>query len=366
MRGFTLRGLEVLGGYGGDMTEEELDSAGALAVDEDQEEQMEEMSIEERKERLKKARWNVFLYLGVAAILFGFALFPMPFSADWDDFSTSAEKDIGLVWGMPVDGEDVFDVPMRLTVTADNPPAQSAINIAVYVIEQDDCTDFTLSEKMQQAKAGNSHSYQYQEADRRVLADGTYDFEFNIDPGQYCLIAEYIDGNGDKITSQGNALTVEGKLYPNQFFGGILGLLCLALSGFAFVGAQKHGAVLRGVLEGENETTESKVLSEASKARIAAGPGGAPPTGPSGPPGAPPSGPAGPPGAPPAEAPTAEAPPAEEAPAEAPAPEAAPAVDGATFEPAENGYFFRKFPDGTYDQTVYVQNAEGEYVPHQG
>ena len=148
MRGFLLRGLEVLGGYGSDMTEEELDAAGALAVDEDQEEQMEEMSIEERKERLKKARWNVFLYLGVAAILFGFALFPMPFSADWDDFSTSAEKDIGLVWGMPVDGEDVFDVPMRLTVTADNPPAQSAINIAVYVIEQDDCTDFTLSEKL--------------------------------------------------------------------------------------------------------------------------------------------------------------------------------------------------------------------------
>ena len=42
------------------MTEEELDAAGALAVDEDQDELMEEMSIEERKERLKKARWNVF------------------------------------------------------------------------------------------------------------------------------------------------------------------------------------------------------------------------------------------------------------------------------------------------------------------
>ena len=164
------------------MSEEELDAAGALAVDEDQDELMEEMSIEERKERLKKTRWNVFLYLGIAAILFGFALFPMPFSADWDDFSTSAEKDIGLVWGLPVDGEDLFDVPMRLTVTADNPPTQAAINIAVYVIEQDDCTDFTLSEKMQEAKGGDSHAYQYQEADSRVLAGGTYDFEFNIDP----------------------------------------------------------------------------------------------------------------------------------------------------------------------------------------
>ena len=343
------------------MSEEELDAAGALAVDEDQDELMEEMSIEERKERLKKTRWNVFLYLGIAAILFGFALFPMPFSADWDDFSTSAEKDIGLVWGLPVDGEDLFDVPMRLTVTADNPPTQAAINIAVYVIEQDDCTDFTLSEKMQEAKGGESHAYQYQEADSRVLAGGTYDFEFNIDPGQYCLIAEYIDGNGDKITSSGSALNVEGKLYPNQFFGGILGLLCLSLSGFAFVGAQKHGTALRKILEGENETTESKVLSEASKARIAAGPGGAPPAGPTGPPGAPPAeqtGPAGPPGAPPAVAAPAEAPAAE--------PAAAPSADDGTFEPAENGYFFRKLPDGSYDQTVYVQNAEGAYVPHEG
>ena len=343
------------------MSEEELDAAGALAVDEDQDELMEEMSIEERKERLKKTRWNVFLYLGIAAILFGFALFPMPFSADWDDFSTSAEKDIGLVWGLPVDGEDLFDVPMRLTVTADNPPTQAAINIAVYVIEQDDCTDFTLSEKMQEAKSGDSHAYQYQEADSRVLAGGTYDFEFNIDPGQYCLIAEYIDGNGDKITSSGSALNVEGKLYPNQFFGGILGLLCLSLSGFAFLGAQKHGTALRKILEGENETTESKVLSEASKARIAAGPGGAPPAGPTGPPGAPPAGkagPAGPPGAPPAEAAPAEAPEVE--------PAAAPSADEGTFEPAENGYFFRKLPDGSYDQTVYVQNAEGAYVPHEG
>ena len=348
------------------MTEEELDAAGALAVDEDQDELMEEMSIEERKERLKKARWNVFLYLGVAAILFGFALFPMPFSADYDDFSKSAEKDIGFVWGLPIDGEDLFDVPMRLTVTADNPPAQSAINIAVYVIQQEDCTDFTLSEKMLEAKAGDSHDHQYQEAADRVLADGTYDFEFNIDPGQYCLIVEYINGDGEKITTEGHKMSVEGKLYPNQFFGGVLGILCLALSAFAFVGAQKHGAVLRKILEGENETTESKVLSEASKARIAAGPGGAPPAGPSGPPGAPPaeqSGPSGPPGAPPAESPADE--PVADAPAHAPEP-SAPAADEGTFEAAENGYFFRRMPDGSYDQTVYVQNADGAYVPHEG
>ncbi len=342
------------------MTEEELDTAGALAVDEDQDERLEEMSLEERKERLKKVRWNVFLYLGVAAILFGFALFPMPFSADYDGFSKSAEKDIGLVWGVPVDGEDMFDVPMRLTVTATSPPTQSNINIAVYVIEQEDCTDFTLSEKMQDAKTGDSHSNQYQEAESRVLADGTYDFEFNIDPGQYCLIAEYIDGNGDKITSDMQSLSVEGKLYPNQFIGGVLGLLCLGLSGFAFVGAQKHGAVLRKILEGENETTESRVLSEASQDRIAAGPSGAPPSsGPSGPPGAPPTGPAGPPE--PTASPDAPDTEATAEPAEEPS-----SADEGTYEAAENGYFFRKMPDGTYDQTVYVKTDDGTYVPHEG
>ena len=93
------------------MTEEELDAAGALAVDEDQDEVQEELSLEERKDRLKQARWNVFLYLGIAAILFAFALFPMPFSADYDDFSKSAEKDVGFVWGLPLQGEDMLMFP---------------------------------------------------------------------------------------------------------------------------------------------------------------------------------------------------------------------------------------------------------------
>ena len=49
-------------------------------------------------------------------------------------------------------------------------------------------------------------------------------------------------------------------------------------------------------------------------------------------------------------------------------PGAAPAAEPTTepvFEPAENGYFFRKMPDGSYDQTVYVQAEDGSYVPYQ-
>lgn len=350
------------------MTEEELDATGALVVDEDQDELLEELSLEERKEGLKKARWNVFLYLGVAAILFFFALFPMPFSADYDGLTYSAEKDIGLVWGLPLDGEDLFDVPMRLTVLATTPPAVTEkIDIGVYVIQQEDCTDYAMSEKMEEAKSGDSHAYQYQEANQAILAEKSYEFEFNIDPGQYCIVSWYIYENGDPVTGKSMELSVDGKLYPNQFFGGLAGLVCLSLSGFAFVGAQRHGSALRKLLEGENESTESKVLSEASQARIAAGPSGPPQAGPSGPP--PAAGPSAPPQASPAEDEGTPAPAQQEATLAPSEPAAQPPVSEpphqGTFEPAENGYFFRKMPDGTYDQTVYVQNESGAYVPYE-
>ncbi|MGB2340806.1 MAG: hypothetical protein ACPH9K_07410, partial [Candidatus Poseidoniaceae archaeon] len=105
-----------------------------------------------------------------------------------------------------------------------------------------------------------------------------------------------------------------------------------------FIGAQRHGEGVKALTEPSKKTTEEEVLE------TVAGPSGPPPSaaGPSGPPPASP-GPAGPP---------------EAAPSEEPATEP-------VFEPAENGYFFRKMPDGTYDQTVYVQAEDGSYVPYQ-
>ena len=43
---------------------------------ESEEDAVEELTIEERQEALKRARWNVLMYLGLAALLFGFALYP--------------------------------------------------------------------------------------------------------------------------------------------------------------------------------------------------------------------------------------------------------------------------------------------------
>ena len=137
--------------------------------------------------------------------------------------------------------------------------------------------------------------------------------------------------------------------------GGLFGLIGLSLSVFAFIGAQKHGAHVKKLLETGDESTEQKVLASLTDARVAAGPTGPPAPGPTGPPAAGPTGP-------PQTQPTAvtEQPVTDPVPVEPSAPPAE-----ATFEPAEGGYFYKKLPDGSYEQTVYVQNADGTYAPYQ-
>ena len=52
---------------------EEESTESAPPLDDHHEEAMKEMTLEERQEALKRSRWNVFLYLGLAALIFGFA-----------------------------------------------------------------------------------------------------------------------------------------------------------------------------------------------------------------------------------------------------------------------------------------------------
>ena len=196
----------------------------------------------------------------------------------------------------------------------------------------------------------------HQVMDKTPITGQEYTFEFSLDPGQYCIIVQYVYLNGSVYNAAEDIaldedqvidLAVSGKVWSSQTIGGLFGILCLSLSAFAFIGAQKHGAHIKKILEDGDESTETKVLASVSSARIAAGPSGPPGAGPSGPP---PS--AGPSGPPPADEPSSSEP--------------APVATDAVYEPAENGYFFKKLPDGTYDQTVYVQNADGTYAPHQG
>ena len=166
-------------------------------------------------------------------------------------------------------------------------------------------------------------------------------------------------GNGGDVD-----LEVEVTTYPNQILAGIPGVLCLFLSLFAFIGAQKHGRAVKSMTEPKAEPTiEERVLAETSSAIISAGPSGPPTAGPSGPPTAGPSGPptAGPSGPAPEATPEPEAVPEPETP---PEPASEPEAVGDVYEDQGDGWFFRKLPDGTYDQTVYVVE-NGEYVPYQ-
>ena len=46
-------------------------------------------------------------------------------------------------------------------------------------------------------------------------------------------------------------------------------------------------------------------------------------------------------------------------------PEVISQTDDSVFEPAGNGYFYRKMADGTYEQIIYVQSEDGTYTPYQ-
>ena len=338
--------------------------------DSSHEEIIEELTLDQRKDELKKSRWNVFLWLGIAVLMFTFALFPMPFSASYDDFTDSAEKDIGLVWGPSLSGDDLFDVPLHLDVTADDPPTYSNTSINAYVIKMNNCQQ-NLGIFTEEAKLGGNHAYQYQSIGDLIEGE-EYTFKFSVDPGQYCIIVQYFNETSGEVDSTfNNDMTVKGKVWPNQVIGGIFGLICLSLSAFAFIGAQKHGSHVKQILENGDESTEEKVLASLTDARVAAGPTGPPSPGPTGPPAAgptgPPSpGPTGPPAAGPTGPPQVQQAPVIEQPVVEPEPVATPPPPAeAIFEPAEGGYFYKKLPDGTYEQTVYVQNTDGTYAPYQ-
>ena len=337
---------------GQNMSEEEAEPpAVAPTVDEDQDEALESMTLEQRQEALKQSRWNVFMWLGIAVLMFFFALFPMSFDETYDGFTNSAEKDIGLVWGPSLPGEDFMDVPLNIDVEVVNPPAALDVHLAAYALQEKDCAQ-NLGTQTALAREGTDHNYQYQLLEETPVAGGEYTFKFKLDAGQYCIIVQFVDSDGANIGTAGTEMNIDGAVYPNQVILGILGLICLGLSAFAFIGAQKQGESVKKMLEEDLETTENKVLASISNERIAAGPSGPPGTaGPSGPPGAP--GPSGPP---------------QEATGDEPVavPEQDTSEPSEVYEPAENGYFFRKLADGSYDQTVYIKDQDGNYVAHEG
>ena len=313
-----------------------------------------EMTIEERKGALKKSRWNVFMYLGLAALFFGFALYPfMGFSLHVEEGTGSIEKEV-KPFGLDIPGEGFSDIPVEIEITTQSLPTDVK-SIEVFMIENSKgCSAFDGSiesarDDLRQDKSEHPNAYHIIE---EPVESHTYDLEFEIDTGIYCMQVVAITDSQD---FDGINVEAQVEIYPLQLPLAIVGIVCLILSGFAFIGAQKHGKFVKSLIEPkEEQTLEETVLAQTSAARISAGPGAPPVVGPSGPPGAPPSGPPAPS--------NSESAPLSEAVDEV---ESEPVVesDGDIYEDQGDGWFFRKFPDGTYDQDPYMIH-EGHYIPY--
>ena len=300
-----------------------------------------EISLEERTQKLKKSKWNFFMYLGIGLVLFAFAFIPFTYEIPMED--RFGETHTGYVWGLPIAGEDLTDVSADVTITIKSLP-ESTNGFEVAIVEAPTCADTTgtLNAKysdMQSDPENYSNYYVYLED---IAPGQVHEISMSLDPGTYC-IKTFVDSNN----AIGVDADVEIATYPNQYIAIPLGIICILLSIVSFVIMKKHGKYV------------------AKSELIAAGPSGPPQAaGPSGPPQA-----AGPTASSEIEGETDEAQNNEEenveGEIESENSESATEVSEVTetFEDQGNGYFFRKFSDGTYDQSVYVvQN--GEYVPY--
>ena len=358
---------------------------GEIDVEQETNPPAEPMNIREKikslKDAIKKSRWNVFLLLGVSLVMFGFALFPLTMSVPYDDLWGTSEKDIGYVWGPSSPGEDFLDVPFQLEVEIVRAPSVADnVTLEVYVLKAKDCLDLSVSGLEVIARGGNSHNNQFKSLESPLEGE-TYTFDFDLDMGHYCTKVQFVDSKGETL-KQNTKLSVKGKLWPNQVVTGLPGIVFLGLSIFAFIGSQKKSAKLKSILEKRKVSEEQLILEAVSAEKIAQGPAGPPQSadGPTGPPQSTP-GPSGSPqeqkksgppqsmisqdsttskrsGPPPTSSTEQVEVQNQEMPESA-------NTDQSTFEPAGNGYFYRKMPDGTYEQVIYVQSADGTYVPYQ-
>jgi len=349
-----------------------------------------ELTLEEKETLLKKSRWNVFLSLGLAIIMFILSLVPISTGLVVDSYAK--DYDTGQLYGIPISGEDFTDIPTEVVLNVEQLPV-STKSIDVFLIEAESCAiesngimqEYTDKDgnsltdiRLEVIENGPRHNWQHAVIDTPVIGQ-EYVLTFDVDPGMYCM---QIITDAEFKTPNSVNVDVTFKFYPFQIIAGSIAIISLGLSIFAFIGAQKRGQWVRDAKLPTGRSVEQEILDQTSQEKISAGPSG-PPSGPAGPPvssgpSGPPSGPAGPPdssgpsGPPsgPAGPPDLSGPPSDPPLAESndhtETVEQPPwATDGSVFEPQGDGYYFRKMTDGSYDQTVYYVGSDGEYVPYE-
>ena len=371
-----------------------------------------ELTLEEKETLLKKSRWNVFLSLGLAIIMFILSLVPISTGLVVDSYAK--DYDTGQLYGIPISGEDFTDIPTEVVLNVEQLPV-STKSIDIFLIEAESCAiesngimqEYTDKDgnsltdiRLEVIENGPRHNWQHAVIDTPVIGQ-EYVLTFDVDPGMYCM---QIITDAEFKTPNSVNVDVTFKFYPFQIIAGSIAIISLGLSIFAFIGAQKRGQWVRDAKLPTGRSVEQEILDHTSQERISAGPSGPPgSSGPSGPPSGPsgpPSGPSGPPGSSgpsgppsgPSGPPDLSGPPGSSGPSGPPSGPAGPpdlsgppsdpslaesndhgetveqppwATDGSVFEPQGDGYYFRKMTDGSYDQTVYYVGSDGEYVPYE-
>lgn len=322
-----------------------------------------DLSISELRTQVKKARWNVFMYLGIAAILFAFALIPLPVPAPWDEETTlkdtesggEIQRELPYLFGLPIDGHDATDIRFIVEITP-----KAGGNLSVHVIEAHCNTeeiDNELNEFTSMLIRGDTNW-----SDNHIFIEDstpgkTIEVKFKLDPGAYCLVIEYTD-YGKPIGS----LEASASVYGLREIGGGLGGLSVLWALFGFIGAQKKGKIFKERTEPKRGSTsvEEQVMDATNQAVITAGPGAPPPS--AGPLAGPSAGP------PPAAAPSSPTQDAfaalgvaEPAPV-APPPAAAPTLN---YIESGDGYYYILKEDNTFDAQPYIKQADGSYLPFQ-
>ena len=72
--------------------DEIIESDGVLKNQHEEDEEGYVEKLSSLQSKLKKSRWNVFMFLGLAFLMFGFALFPLSIDAKFDPFTATILK----------------------------------------------------------------------------------------------------------------------------------------------------------------------------------------------------------------------------------------------------------------------------------
>ena len=329
--------------------------------------------VEELKQKTKKARWNVFLFLGVGAILFSFALFPMSTPGFWE--GSNLESDPLDPTGQINSRILIFGIP-GLEVKVDAEVWVEDLHggdIEVYLVPGY-CDDEDLLSTTSEMKEENSSGYALIED---AAPGSAREVELSADPsGAHCFVTWYSNSHVAQPS-----LEAAVHVYSNRVPAGILATASLAMSGFAFLGAQRHGRQMKELLApASKKTPEEEALEAAQLSRLSLGPGMTPEVGPSEP------------GhveiRPPSDGPPEkilpvvessvdvtipEAVPASSSPSPGPSPPPTPSPLADTPTEAEpdyvatgDGYFYIRNADGSFQPQAYYQGPDGRYWPYEG